>query len=573
MYLITRGEIKVPSPVQTSCAPTHAGCLIQNAYEYGPFAIPCHLCSCHPYPCIRDQQRSAERALPLALTVIQSWGRTPDAQESRTSIRISTTSPPFSFVCESTMNQEKPKKRRTACDSCHRGKTKCSGGTPCTFCVDGGRQCTYSEPSRLGRPKGSKNKRTLEKCQAQCQAQEAGETKQNRAGASQDWLDIQNTIDLEQYQKQHQLSQSLPIFETSRDGSTGGTITPIRTQSDVSVLGDLPMNFFDLLNGDESTGDRRVSLSNNDGVRLPSSHLSPMDPAPSNDTSFQNLYGSFERTVPNINPFNNYPATTEMDMSSTGNGHLFGNTQFPTSLTPQYLQNFLDDVSMSSPEAVDSSGSSTSTNACECLDRQVRLLFRMDKVEQSQKKSSPDVALIAARDAMEQWDNLRQCTVCRKSGTEGVFLMFVMSMRFLLRALRCSFAKAAAVGGIDRTTTQQQSPSASTEDSTTGGYQSNWNVSVGKYEATGEEYKITTRMLIVLAVQRIETALAYAKTRLQHRQAAARLETKENKGRADAIAMFDRLIRGDQRALLTENGFDSRMGILLHGLEGIIGSN
>ena len=237
-----------------------------------------------------------------------------------------------------------------------------------------------------------------------------------------------------------------------------------------------------------------------------------------------------------------------------------------------YLQNFLDDVSMSSPEAIDSSGSSTSKNACECLDKQVRLLFRMDKVEQSQKKSSPDVALIAARDAMEEWDNLRQCTACRRSGTEGVFLMFVMSMRFLLRALRCSFANAAIVG-MDRTTTQQQPSSTSAEDSTTNGYHSNWNVSVGKYEATAEEYKITSRMLVVLAVQRIENALAYAKTRLQHRQAAARLDTEENKGRADAIAIFDRLIRSDQRALLTENGFDSLMGMLLHGLEGIIGSN
>ncbi|KAF2444617.1 hypothetical protein P171DRAFT_472661 [Karstenula rhodostoma CBS 690.94] len=452
----------------------------------------------------------------------------------------------------STMNQERPKTRRLACDSCHRGKTKCSGGTPCTFCEEGGRPCTYSEPSRLGRPRGSKNKRTLERRQAQ----EGADIRSDRSLQGL-WLDIQNSIDLEQ---QHQLNHPLPTFEGTRDGTN--TAPSIRTRSDTgsaaSLLGNLPVAFFNPPNGEASSFDRRASQISNEEVGLPSSQLPLAGRSLPDGTSFGDLYGDLERPMSSTTSFNNYLATG-LVMSATGSGYTFGPSQYPASLTPQHMPNFLDDVSVSPPDATDSSVTTT----CDCLDKQVRLLFRMDKVEQAQKKSPPDVALQAARDAMEQWDSLRQCTACNKGGTEGVFLMFVMCMRFLLRALRCAFANTAVAGMAN----QQRSP---VEDSAAT-YRSNWRVLIGKYEATGDEYKIASRMLIILAVRRIESALAYAKTRLQQRQATARLELEGDKGRAEAIEIFDRLIQEEKRALLTENEFDSYMGMLLHGLEGILG--
>jgi hypothetical protein len=51
------------------------------------------------------------------------------------------------------------KKFRTACDICHQGKMRCSGGSPCTGCQEMGYFCYYSISQRLGRPKGTKNKR------------------------------------------------------------------------------------------------------------------------------------------------------------------------------------------------------------------------------------------------------------------------------------------------------------------------------------------------------------------------------------------------------------------------------
>lgn len=49
---------------------------------------------------------------------------------------------------------------RSSCDSCHRSKIKCSGSNPCSACLGSQSTCTYSRSSKLGRPKGSKNKRT-----------------------------------------------------------------------------------------------------------------------------------------------------------------------------------------------------------------------------------------------------------------------------------------------------------------------------------------------------------------------------------------------------------------------------
>ncbi len=60
-------------------------------------------------------------------------------------------------------DKSRAKKLRTACDICHQAKMKCSGGNPCSGCGDSGYECSYSVSNRIGRPKGTKNKRTLER--------------------------------------------------------------------------------------------------------------------------------------------------------------------------------------------------------------------------------------------------------------------------------------------------------------------------------------------------------------------------------------------------------------------------
>ena len=64
-------------------------------------------------------------------------------------------------------NKHQSKKLRTACDICHHAKMKCSGGTPCQGCRGSDHDCIYSVSKRIGRPKGTKNKRTTDRMSRQ----------------------------------------------------------------------------------------------------------------------------------------------------------------------------------------------------------------------------------------------------------------------------------------------------------------------------------------------------------------------------------------------------------------------
>jgi hypothetical protein len=65
------------------------------------------------------------------------------------------------------------KKLRSACDNCHQSKVKCSGGRPCEKCHKLGFDCFYSASNRIGRPKNSRNKSTIERARHFQQAREA----------------------------------------------------------------------------------------------------------------------------------------------------------------------------------------------------------------------------------------------------------------------------------------------------------------------------------------------------------------------------------------------------------------
>ena len=57
-----------------------------------------------------------------------------------------------------------PRKYRAACDQCHANKVKCPGGrAPCQRCADSSQSCHYSLAKRIGKPPGSRNKKTLER--------------------------------------------------------------------------------------------------------------------------------------------------------------------------------------------------------------------------------------------------------------------------------------------------------------------------------------------------------------------------------------------------------------------------
>ncbi|PHH81290.1 hypothetical protein CDD82_1121 [Ophiocordyceps australis] len=73
-----------------------------------------------------------------------------------------------------------PVRLRSACDLCHHSKIKCNGGNPCSGCLKLRLPCNYSSPKRTGRPRGAKNKLTLQRLRAR----DASEMERNAASSS-----------------------------------------------------------------------------------------------------------------------------------------------------------------------------------------------------------------------------------------------------------------------------------------------------------------------------------------------------------------------------------------------------
>ena len=69
--------------------------------------------------------------------------------------------------------QQSGTRLRSACDVCHQSKVKCSGGNPCRGCQKIGISCNYSSSNQNGRPRGVKNKKTIQRMQAAAAANAA----------------------------------------------------------------------------------------------------------------------------------------------------------------------------------------------------------------------------------------------------------------------------------------------------------------------------------------------------------------------------------------------------------------
>lgn len=68
------------------------------------------------------------------------------------------------FTTSANCGASQRKKYKAACDQCHASKVKCpGGGPPCKRCADSSQPCHYSLARRIGKPPGSKNRKTLER--------------------------------------------------------------------------------------------------------------------------------------------------------------------------------------------------------------------------------------------------------------------------------------------------------------------------------------------------------------------------------------------------------------------------
>ena len=361
------------------------------------------------------------------------------------------------------------KKLRTACDVCHQAKMKCSGGTPCAGCRDSGYPCCYSVSNRIGRPKGTKNKRTLDRMS------------RKRSEAS--------------------------------DKSDSGQASPVLTQASMASLTNCTGT--NLASTDKSSIEPVLGTVLDGASSFPGSEaFGPL----SDDLSSWYGYGDFSAS----SPFTQQPSPTaaflneethsysSVDSAYISPASLFTDKGGVASLLePSGLFSDMDVETNGAQDITASTCSSylASSTICNCLQNHAELLCCLKELEQRHAQPRLDVVLSSAQQALVPWRSVVECRVCRHDDKQDVLISSAMSIRTVLWSLHslCSEYYNGVVSGQDNY--GQQGATTNVSD----GMQS----AIGIYEITGEERMAVKDLLISRILDKMKYTLARFKERLE----------------------------------------------------------
>ena len=389
---------------------------------------------------------------------------------------------------QDTLKPHPPKKLRTACDICHHAKMKCSGGTPCAGCRDSGNECGYSVSNRIGRPKGTKNKRTLDRMS------------RKRSGASD----------------KSDSGQASPVLaQTSVASLTSYTDTNLVSMDKSSIKPSLTagLDGASSFRGSEAFGPFSDDLSSwyNFGDFAASS---PFMQQPSPTAAFFNeeprSYSSVDSTY--VSPASLFTNKRDVANLLEPSGS-FGDMNRETNRTHNIA-------------ASTSSSHLASSTTCNCARDHAELLYCLKELEQRHLQPRLDVVLSSAQQALVPWRSIVECRVCRHDGNQEFLFLSAMSMGTVLRSLEslCSEYYNGVISGQDHY--DQEGAIIDVPD----GMQS----AIGLYEITGEERMAVKDLLISRILDKMKYTLGCFKERLEM------LETKKDK--AAALSLRTRMI-------------------------------
>ncbi|KAK0739366.1 hypothetical protein B0T21DRAFT_362491 [Apiosordaria backusii] len=157
----------------------------------------------------------------------------------------------------SASGSESTRKLRSACDACHRAKVRCTGGpgSTCSRCVKENTTCHYSYRAHLGKPKGSLNKKTIERLKAMNQ-QNLNTSDSRNVGENELFFPFES---LASPQAEIIIPPASPATEFDLENFAsshilGGILTPQRTSTSASTSSnpDLPNGSYDEFHAGES---------------------------------------------------------------------------------------------------------------------------------------------------------------------------------------------------------------------------------------------------------------------------------------------------------------------------------
>ncbi|KAL9125522.1 MAG: hypothetical protein Q9217_005279 [Psora testacea] len=386
----------------------------------------------------------------------------------------------------------KPKKLRTACDVCHQAKMKCSGGRPCDGCRDSGYDCSYSVSNRIGRPKGTKNKRTLERLNRQNADHDAGHSP-NIPSSHPVSMSRQSTSCLE---------SSLSTTPTFSDDISIDAM--LGTNSDISYplsndLGQIqfpdPVDVWCDLDGLGSIASTNGTTS---PMKVPNTHQ--QSPFLKGDISLSPAFDAAGHFPGAVSQPSSYGAAAYM--SPPGSSRRSSDRD--TSITISSNLSRFDSTE---------SGSSTASNTCRCLEHNAELFCRLKELEQRHIVPRIDVVLVSAQQALVPWKNVIECRICRDDDNQEVLLLSAMSIRSVLRRLQSLLMESRGQDPFSGSSSpatpfsQRMSPADKNGEIKS---------TIGIYEITGEERTAVTDLLVSRTLDRIRYTLMRFKERLDN---------------------------------------------------------
>ena len=129
------------------------------------------------------------------------------------------------------------------------------------------------------------------------------------------------------------------------------------------------------------------------------------------------------------------------------------------------------------------------------MEQHTELLGFLKGLEQGNNQSSVDGVLIGVQKALVPWQNLTQCRICPYDDDQAVLILSVMSIRSILRRLQ----RISTRDGSEIPTSGYATPAMPSIKSV--------RVTLGNYEATRNEQKLITDLLIIHALGKVKSAL------------------------------------------------------------------
>ena len=425
------------------------------------------------------------------------------------------------------------KRFRSACDYCHDTKVKCTGTRPCEKCEKIGFDCTYSVSNRMGRPKDTRNKKTLERVRQSQEAKAAREAREVEETRLQETAsDIVPTMATMAPYAMDTRADHLSPFEApsldmgldmvsqamSRDttnltnssndthmGSLGmlsdtGSFSPLGISCDPKAVGGVG-DFWDLDVGDDVLLWCMVSLipeQTHSAASLPS--LTPDILSADASCSSSEINTPF----PFPNDFGPEPAVDPSSLvlnglEALGEDHL-KDPGFPSA---DFLAATRSSTVFGQPDSI--------CEKCMCPENQTNLMLRLRRCGKSgQPTLDRGAALGLVSQAIASWQEMTSCgycSTCVRAGEDYVLevvMMATMNLRLLLSIIHTLLKNLATLGQNseahehpDQYRSASRRAKSAADILMTGSY-------IGAYEMNHEEDKLVASLLLFRALNSMQ---------------------------------------------------------------------